>query len=84
MKRQQYVPAHRREQWAELEREANALLRADARRQRVRVIPPPPNKRRAPQVQTGSQPLRLIDLGWALAQKRRQTANASPANVKMI
>jgi hypothetical protein len=59
---------------AELESAADALLRADRRQQRARAVSPPVRKR-APQVQTGPQPLRLSDLKSALARKRRQTMN---------
>jgi hypothetical protein len=57
---------------ARLESAADALLRADRRRQRAQSMSSP-NKRRAPQVQTGPRPLRLSDLKSALARKRRQT-----------
>jgi hypothetical protein len=59
---------------AELESAADAMLRADRRRQRTQSMSSP-NKRRTPQAQTGPQPLRLCDLKSALARRRHQTLN---------
>jgi hypothetical protein len=47
---------------------ADAILRADARRQRAGAMPKPAKK--AAPVPTGPQPLRLADLKRALAARR--------------
>jgi hypothetical protein len=49
---------------------ADALLRADARRQRATAMPTAPQKP-ASLSTTGPQPLRLADLKWALAMRPR-------------
>jgi hypothetical protein len=49
---------------------ADAILRADARKQRA-AAKPKPIKKAAPTVMAGPQPIRLSDLKPALARKRR-------------
>lgn len=49
---------------------ADAILRADARRQRTSALPRP-DKKRAPQVSAGPRRLHLSDLKRAFVGKRR-------------
>jgi hypothetical protein len=47
----------------------DAMLRADARRQRAAAMPKPAPKKPAPLSSTGPRPLRLSDLKRALAMR---------------